>query len=245
MSLYDPTEEPLSFDIGRQPDSVSCGPTCLHAVYAYFGLTVPLAQVTEEVPKLELGGTLGVMLATHALGLGFSATIITWNLQVFDPTWFNPSGPPLRERLLQRSEAVRSRRSRVAALAYAEFLERGGRIEFRDLDSNLLRRFLRRRLPILTGLSATFLYRESRERPTDDESDDVAGEPVGHFVVLTGYDAATRCVLVSDPLHPNRLSEIHTYPVKIERVIGAIYLGVLTHDANLVVIEPRRPVRAK
>jgi hypothetical protein len=30
------------------------------------------------------------------------------------------------------------------------------------------------------------------------------------------------------------------YEIKIDRVIGAILLGVLTHDANLLVIEPAR-----
>ena len=127
----------------------------------------------------------------------------------------------------------------MAAEAYAEFLELGGKVEFRDLDPALLRGVLSRGVPILTGLSATFLYRESRQRPTDDKPDDIAGDPVGHFVVLTGYDPNSNEVFVTDPLHPNVLSQTHTYPVPVERVIGAIYLGVLTYDSNLLLIEPR------
>jgi len=245
MNERDANEELLAFDIRRQPDGRTCGPTCLHAVYRYLGEDISLTRVLDEVPSLEQGGTLGVLLATHAVGLGFPATIVTWNLQVFDPTWFEAPVVPLHERLLRRSEVVQNPQSRFAARAYAEFLARGGKVEFRDLDPSLLRRFLRRRLPILTGLSATFLYREARERPEDDVPDDIGGEPVGHFVVLTGYDPATRNVLISDPLPPKRPSDSHTYPVKIERVIGAIYLGVLTYDANLVVIEPRRSDRTK
>ena len=42
------------------------------------------------------------------------------------------------------------------------FLERGGRIRYEDLSRGLLRRFLKRRLPILTGLSSTYLYRSVR-----------------------------------------------------------------------------------
>ena len=102
----------------------------------------------------------------------------------------------------------------------------------------MLRRFLNRRLPILTGLSATFLYREMRERPPGNQSDDVAGNPAGHFVVLTGYAPHAREVYVNDPLESNPLSSTHSYRLGIDRVIGAIYLGVLTYDGNLVVLEP-------
>lgn len=229
----------IPFEIQRQPDDLTCGPTCLHAVYRYFGDETPLPQILGQVPSLEHGGTLGVLLANHALARGYRATIVTWNLQIFDPTWFAPGAPPLRDRLELRAQAKADEKVGFAARAYAEYLEAGGRIEFGDLEPALLRRFLRRRIPILTGLSATFLYREARERPLDMKPDDVAGDPVGHFVVLTGYQPATRQVLVTDPLHPNPLSVVHTYPVEMERVIGAIYLGVLTHDANLVVIEPK------
>lgn len=227
------------FQIQRQPDDSTCGPTCLHAVYRYFGDEAPLNDLLQEVPALEGGGTLGVLLATHALERGYRATILTWNLQVFDPTWFGPEPIDLRDRLQRRVRAKQDRKLRTAARAYVDYLDAGGRVEFRDIEPALLRRFLKQGLPILTGLSASFLYREARERPEDGREDDVAGDPVGHFVVLTGYDRVTREVLVTDPLHPNPLAVAHTYPVKMERLIGAIYLGVLTYDANLIVIQPR------
>jgi hypothetical protein len=84
-----------------------------------------------------------------------------------------------------------------------------------------------------------------RERDADQVPDDVYGDPVGHFVVLTGYVPESRLVYVSDPLHPNPLSATHTYPVPIQRVVGAIYLGALTHDANLLILEPGRQARAQ
>ena len=239
MSSPDAQHRLLSFEIHRQPDDTTCGPTCLHAVYRYWGQDVGLTDLVAGVPALEDGGTLGVLLALDALRRGYAATLVTWNLRVFDPTWFEPGAPPLRERLEQRAEAKRANpKLRTAALAYVQFLDAGGRIEFRDLGPDLLREALAARVPLLTGLSATFLYREARQRPTDDVTDDIAGDPVGHFVVLTGYDPAAHEVFVSDPMHPNALSETHTYPVPVERLIGAIYLGVLTYDANLIRIEP-------
>jgi hypothetical protein len=234
-------EELTPFEIHRQPDDTTCGPTCLHAVYRYFGDEAPLQELLDQVPSLEGGGTLGVLLGTHALRRGYRATVVTWNLQVFDPTWFPGSERSLRDRLLRRAAVKEDPKLGVVCRAYVDFLEAGGVVEFQDLQPSLLRGFLQRGLPILTGLSASFLYREARELPAENRPDDIAGDPVGHFVVLTGYRPGSREVLVSDPLHPNPLAEVHTYPVKMERVIGAIYLGVLTHDANLVVLEPASP----
>jgi ABC-type bacteriocin/lantibiotic exporter with double-glycine peptidase domain len=57
----------FGFDILPQPDDSTCGPTCLHAIYRYFGDEVPLDQVIREVPSLHSGGTLAVMLRNHAL----------------------------------------------------------------------------------------------------------------------------------------------------------------------------------
>ena len=61
--LADAGERLLSFEIQRQPDDETCGPTCLHAIYRYFNDPVPFEQVLTEVQALELGGTLGVILA--------------------------------------------------------------------------------------------------------------------------------------------------------------------------------------
>ncbi|MCA8943463.1 MAG: hypothetical protein KDB80_12945, partial [Planctomycetes bacterium] len=169
---------------------------------------------------------------------GYAATVHTWNLRVFDPTWFAEDAAPLESNLRRRAEARRSdSKLSMATLAYLEFLERGGKIEFCDLGPSLLGRLLERRTPILTGLSATFLYHEARQRP-DDVSDDIDGDPVGHFVVLIGFDPSTREVVIADPMHPNAFSENHIYSVPVERLIGATFLGALTYDANLIVIEP-------
>lgn len=228
----------LELEILAQPDDSTCGPTCLQAVYRYFGDELPLQSVIDGVVPLETGGTLAVLLAQHALKRGYAATIYTYNLQVFDPSWFSEVGLDLTDRLRRQLEFKKERKLRHASRAYLDFLARGGNVRFRDLTPALLRQHLNRDVPILTGLSATYLYSCARE--LGDEYDDVRGVPTGHFVVLCGYDRRRREVLVADPLQDNPLYASHFYSVGIERLIGSILLGTLTYDANLLVLEPKQ-----
>jgi hypothetical protein len=233
-------ESRIPIEMLPQPDEMTCGPTCLHAVYRYFGEQLVLDEVINEISSLETGGTLAVFLACHALRRGYQATIFTYNLQVFDPSWFDGNGVDLAERLRQQMDFKQSElKLQIASRGYLDFLQLGGRLRFVDLSRRLIRSLIRRKVPILTGLSATYLYRTPREFGPEDDYDDVRGEPSGHFVVLNGYNRVRRTVLVSDPQTPNPYSNTHEYAIDIDRVICAVLLGILTYDANLLVIMPR------
>ncbi len=229
----------IPFEIAPQPDDRTCGATCLHAVYGYYGDKIELEVLVDEVPQLANGGTLGIFLANHALKRGYRVEIHTYNLQMFDPTWFEP-GVDLAQKVRAQSKLKEAERIRGASEAYVEFLELGGRIEYRELSAELLYQYLQRGLPILTGLSATYLYQSARENPETDQPDDVGGEPVGHFVVLCGYEAASRTVAIADPLSSNPMADDQLYTVSYERLIGSILLGIITFDANLLIIYPRK-----
>lgn len=228
----------LHFEMLPQPDPTSCGPTCLHAVYQYFGDDISLDQVIREVPSLETGGTLGVMLACHALQRGYQAKIYSYNLHMFDPSWFAKGHVDVRERLRAQAKLKKDRRLRFATEFYLEFLERGGTLHLEDLTPGLLRRFVKTGIPVLTGLSSTFLYRAVREHPDTLQDDDLGGEAAGHFVVLFGYNLENRSVLVADPFKTNPFGQRHQYEVAIERVICSILLGIITYDANLLILRP-------
>ena len=233
----------LPIVIKPQPDDSSCGPTCLHAVLNYYGEDLSLEQVLDEIKMLDDGGTLAVFLACAALRRGYSATIYTYNLQVFDPSWFQSPDTDIAMKLVAQNEHKQNPKLAVATEGYLEFLKLGGKLRFIDLTTRLIRSIIRRRLPILTGLSATYLYQDKREYGPKDDSDDIRGVPTGHFVLLTGYHREGRTVLVTDPLMPNPASHKQIYPVNIDRAICAILLGVLTHDANLLVIHPKKEDR--
>lgn len=240
----------LWIDILAQPDLTTCGPTCLHAVYRYYGDDQPLGEVIDRTAEVQDSGTLAVMLGTDALRRGYGAAIHTFNLTVFDPTWFQGdlSAEARRAFLQAKLEAQVDAKSGDAKLceasaAYLEFLHLGGDLTWGDLTRDLLRDCLRAGDPILAGLSSTYLYQESREVPSDGTVDDVRGTPAGHFVVLSGFDEAKQLIQVADPLEDNPAGGSvaggnHHYSVPVDRAICSILLGVLTYDANLLRLFP-------
>ena len=220
-----------------QPDDSTCGPTALHAVYQHLGAPLPLQQVIDEVHFLEDGGTLAVFLGLHALRRGFKARIHSYNLRVFDPTWEDLPMDELREKVLAQLKYKRGKKLTLACEAYAEFLRLGGEVRFNGPSPSLLKSYFEKELPVLAGLSSTYLYRSKREYVNDAGRcvlDDLRGKPVGHFVVLSGMEG--KKVFVADPYQGNPYSSDRMYQVDSGRLINAILMGIVTYDANLLII---------
>lgn len=229
----------LPLKIRPQPDDTTCGPTCLHAIYQYYGDNLPLHQVIAETCRLDHGGTLDVFLALHALKRGYHCEIYPFNMRLFDPTWFSRDAWDIAEALRLQAERKDDPVLQLACHAYVEFLELGGKLVYHDLTSSLIRGILRSGTPILTGLNANYLYRSCREEPLTSADDPIGGEPSGHFVVLFGYNKGGRKLLVADPYLANPMDTGHFYRVGVERLMGAVLLGVLSFDANLLVIRKK------
>ncbi|HRH69172.1 MAG: hypothetical protein JNL43_01185 [Flavobacteriales bacterium] len=220
-----------------QPDDSTCGPTALHAVYTSMGLKLPLEQVIQEVHFLEDGGTLAVFLGIHALKEGFNVRIHTYNLRVFDPSWDGLPMERLRKKLLAQTKFKTSKKLHSTCLAYSKFIKEGGEVRFDDPSPTLLQGYFDKDLPVLTGLSATYLYKSKREYSGgmgESIYDDLRGKPMGHFVVLCGMEKKN--VLVADPYQDNPYSKDLYYHVPVGRLINAIMLGIVTYDANLLII---------
>lgn len=235
----------INLTMQTQPDDETCGPTCLHAIYHYYNYDMSLQKVVNTVKRAASGGTLAALLGNHALKNNFNATIYVNNLDVFDPTWFH-HGEASAQLLINKLEAQMQIKHDVgivqSSIAYQKFLRRGGAVKFQTLNVQLLKNYFDKKIPILTGLSATYLYFSAREHFTTEGIsyyDDVGGTPCGHFVVLCGYDDHRKHVIVADPHRENPLSHDHYYKVSSHRLINAILLGVLTHDANLLIIQPK------
>lgn len=228
----------IEFDINPQPDDTTCGPTCLRAVYQYFGDDVDLTAIANDITSLNHGGTLAVCLGIHALNRQYRCQIYTYNLEIFDPTWFVLPQNQIIDKLTARLEFTESPRRILAMQAYRNFLQLGGKIHMKDLKASVIRKFLAKGVPIITGLSSTYLYQTFREIPETCADDDIRGEPSGHFVVVTGYDPVSRNVEVADPWIEHPFGPGLNYKVSFDRLINSILLGVITYDANLLIIEP-------
>ncbi|MBI1190795.1 MAG: hypothetical protein GC200_08980 [Tepidisphaera sp.] len=235
----------IKLEIQAQPDDVTCGPSCLYSIYRHLGdKTITLRQVIDQIEKLDHGGTLIEVLACHGLKRGLHATIYSYHVDLLDPTWFAEDGGVhdrdyVRERLgLQLAAKKGDSRMRLATRAMQEFLRLGGDLRMEDLTPALISKHIAKGTPILCGLSSTYLYGASREVEKTNEDDDVAGYPQGHFVMLVGYDPAKREVLVADPLDQNPPYHTAKYRISIYRLVNAVMLGIITHDANLLVLSP-------
>jgi hypothetical protein len=227
-----------------QPDDVTCGPTCLRKVYSFYGLDVDIDEVISSLERNEDGGTLAVFLGISALKRGFRARIYSYDLRIFDPTWFDLPADRLREKIHARFPYLKDAQRLRAATAYIRFLGMGGEMSFEELTPGLMKAIIDREHPILAGLSATYLYRTARERWDDMVErlldDDVRGDPTGHFVVISGYEQWGRRLCVLDPFEHPGMDTDNGGPQTVDasRLINAILLGDVTYDAVLLEVWP-------
>lgn len=232
------TRRERKIEILPQPTESTCGPTCLHSVYSYLGSEFDLQALIEEIPETESGGTFSVILALHALRNGFAASIYSYNLKTFDPTWEGLSSEAIASKLETRLHRTRSPKARANLQAYVDFLKEGGTLSFEELTPALLKRILKKDTPIIAGLSSTHLYRDSRLNK-DGDPDDVHGDPEGHFVVISNWNASEKQFIVADPYRKNPVSAGQIYGVGVHRLINSILLGIVTYDANMLVIQSK------
>lgn len=227
-----------------QPDELTCGPTCLRKVYKFYGESLELEEILAALERNEDGGTLAVFLGIAALKKGYKARIFSYDLRIFDPTWFGLSSKGLTEKIFARFPYLSDEKRLRAAGAYIRFLEMGGELAFEELTHTLLKSIIDRGHPVLAGLSATYLYRFPRERwdtaTHKHVDDDIRGEPTGHFVVISGYDQWGRRLTVVDPSEHVPASQNGRISVDSDRLVNAILLGDATYDAVLLEVWPTK-----
>jgi hypothetical protein len=229
----------LPVQIQRQPDYTTCGPTSLHALYSYFGDDVTLPQVISEMKMHSTGGTVSVHLGVHALRRGYEATTWVSNVNYWDPTWFERE-TDLAAKLRARFAAKgwhQSERHAAALAGVEEYLAHGGKYAWGDLTPQRIADVLAQGLPILAGTNGVYLYQCMRE--TESGPNDITGDPYGHFIVVCGYRSSDDSVSVADPLMDNPAHGSKYYRASVHRLIGAIFLGATSDDANCLVIRPK------
>lgn len=221
----------LRVEIEPQPTIVACGPTCLHAVYRYFGREISIATIVDEVNHKVVEGCFDGALGVHAICAGLSARIASVNLRVLDPSWFVGHG--IREALVAAGNKTSELSLKNAALAYAAFVNAGGELALGGITFESIVNSISRSIPVIVGLSSTFLYRSRRSSITDGEE-----TSVGHFVVVTGVDVKQRMVSIADPLSENPAGLGAYYDLPWDQLLSCICLGALTNDGAALIVWP-------
>lgn len=222
-----------------QPDDVSCGPTALTAVLQFHGAKLDLPAVRSATPVNPDGGTLAPHLGRAALSFGFAVRAHPLALKVFDPTWRGLPREALRDRVGRRLQTRPEGRERRVHEAWLGFLDAGGEVALGELRASELVGAIDRGHPLICGLCVTWLYQHARELPDDNQIDDIEGQPVGHFVVICGYERGGAKFVVADPWpQPPFAHDDGLYVVSRRRLTQAILLGDATHDAVLVEVLP-------
>ena len=232
----------MNIKILPQPDDVTCGPTSLHAIYHHYGYHISLSRLINEIEMLEGGGTLGVFLGLDALKRGFDATIHSVNLEIFDPTWVDLSMEELAEKLKLEYAAKHRAKLRVAIKAYLRFIEAGGIVNLKDFRPGLFDRYFKKDIPLIAGVSTTFLYQSKREYTNSENMsvfDDIHGDPMGHFIVVYGVNEEKK-FLIADPDCTNPIAHDHYYAVERNRLVHSILLGILTYDSLILAVQPKK-----
>ncbi|MBD63639.1 MAG: hypothetical protein CME62_00395 [Halobacteriovoraceae bacterium] len=230
----------LKLNMQKQPTYTTCGPTTLHAIYNYYGDSISLEQTISEIRQFEEGGgTIAVSLANHALKRGYDVCLYSYNLNIFDPTWFELDKEQmiikLEQRLAQKELSAKAKRIYPQ---YIKYLKLGGTILFRDLSKELIFNHLKFEEPIITSLNCTWLYKDMREDSVTNIENDIIGNSVGHFVVLHGMK--DNKVNVADPFEQNPIGETLYYDIEFDRLINSILLGITSFDGNLLVIRKEK-----
>lgn len=233
-------EHLLKFTMHQQPDGVSCGPTCLNAIYQYWGNQGELQHIRHEIDYTETGGTLAVLLGKHALKQGFKAKLQSVNIEIVDPTWFACERDILMGKLLTQLAHTSDLKKRKTTQAYFDFLELGGEIQFFNLTFEFIQQAIEQGVPILSGVCATWLYQNMRDYTDGDNRvvyDEWLGKPTGHFVVIYGYEPQKQLLYIADPYLPHPLSNSHHYTISFSHWLHAHLLGIMSHDAELLMIK--------
>ena len=215
----------------------TCGPSSLQQVFAYYGIKKSINQLLKEI-KLYKKGTFDGQLGLCALENGFKAIIIDYNLHAYDPTWFKLSKKALIKKLKQ-SLKHRKGEYKTKVQWLIKYFEAGGNIKFEIVTPELIKSYLKKKIPVIVCLMMTSLYKEKRRITIKQKKgrrsikSDLKGKPAGHYLVVSGYDGDK--LFVTDPYYNIPYSKKGEYKISSKELIASI----LMWNGSLLIIEKK------
>jgi ABC-type bacteriocin/lantibiotic exporter with double-glycine peptidase domain len=234
----------ISYNIPLLTQNIQdCVQASASQILSHYGITKSIDEVKKEVPVYissdgkPLGSSLG-HIATYFIQLGFTTTLHTVDIEIFDPSWKNLDNSAVIQKLKERRKYLRHARYEEAALdlvvsGYVLFLEKGGKITFPIVDEAYLYTLLQKG-PIYTILSYNFLNQVSKYAFNSDVKpiqDSIMGIPTTHAVVISGYKQGK--FEITDPDYEFGGKKL----LEAGQVIGAFYLAETDFDPLLITLE--------
>jgi len=166
----------------------TCGSSSLQQVLAYYGVKLGLDEILKDIKKYKYG-TFMPYLGLYAKRLGFMPKIVTYDVKVFDPTWFGLLVGQIIKKLETRSREMDVPHVyRSECKAFVRYLKAGGAIEFDFIKKGRIIKELERKRPVIVDVCSTILHRKERKNRVKDKYSDTSGEPMYHAVVVSGHE---------------------------------------------------------
>jgi len=140
----------------KQKDELSCGPTCLRMVLAYYGLKVTEEEIVKSAGGIKKDYYKGILatdlgLAVEKFGLGVA--LFSYNTYIMDPT------DKTKKRIINKLKQIRPKeKERYRAQSIIKFLKSKGEYKVKAPDIKDLYKFIRKKVPLIIYLSTSAFY---------------------------------------------------------------------------------------
>ncbi|MFH0836749.1 MAG: C39 family peptidase [Candidatus Aenigmatarchaeota archaeon] len=179
---------------------MTCGPSCLQQIFAYHGKIVDLDDIIKILDKKKgfvLTGTSTWHLGFCADAFGYKSDVISYDVNIIDPTWMKLSKKELVKKITKRIILEKLSFSKTRLMAMQDYILYGGSYSFTMPSKDILLKYLKKKIPVIIRLCSTLLYNNSRIDWNSCKFNDIKGYPFGHYVVVSGYENGH--FIITDP----------------------------------------------
>lgn len=200
--------------------SGSCGPSSIKQVLYYYGIEKSLKEIMKGMRLFDKGGTSADgSIGDYLLKQGFKVKIYTFDTRFFDPSWFKLGKKELLKKFRKCATVFRGFK-KYTYQGFIDFLNDGGKIEFKPVSLDIIKKHLKSGRPLLAGVDDSLLYGVKRSRKTFYD-DDIKGKSWEHEVVLAGYKEDK--LFVVDPADTNPFSRDGRYFLNADGLLANIH----------------------
>lgn len=205
-----------------QEEVYSCIPACLQQVFQYYKKHITQQEILGTLKNPTKGMSVP-KAGLFAKRYGFYPTIVTNNISIFDPVWFQLNNKKLIQNLGRRRKFVNTYYQSLID-DYVAYFKMGGHIAFNTIKRALLVQSLYRNTPVIAELSSTFLYKKSKSIKPGHFDSPFQGEIDGHGVVVAGF-SKNKFKIVDPDSKNNPYGKKGTYWILADELIASIFIA--------------------